>query len=98
MKTKSPQLDWREGRRRRACDANRPAWAWRGVAEVLRRAFGVTDHPAHVSRLLHAVRQSVQRPRTQAAQRDAAAIAAWWRERWPALEKKRPTKGGPLSG
>jgi transposase len=47
------------------------------VAEVIRRTFGVTYHPAHVSRLLHAVRQSVQRPRTQAAQRDTAAIQAW---------------------
>jgi transposase len=167
MKTKSPQLDWREGRRRRTWElkeqgwkqqdsaaalgvtagaisqwlkrgreqgvealrrppapgrqprltseqlAQLPAlvergpeaygfrgqvWTCRRVAEVLRRTFGVTSHPAHVSRLLHAVRQSVQRPRTQAAQRDAAASAAWWRERWPALEKKRPTKGGPLSG
>ncbi|SRR5260221_388858 len=167
MKTKSPQLDWREGRRRRAWElkeqgwkqqdiaaalgvtagaisqwlkrgreqgvealrrhpapgrqprltseqlAQLPAlvergpeaygfrgqvWTCRRVAEVIRRTFGVTYHPAHVSRLLHAVRHSVQRPRTQATQRDAAAIAAWWRERWPALEKKRPTKGGPLSG
>jgi transposase len=70
---------------------------WR-VAEVIRRAFGVTYHPAHVSRLLHALRQSVQRPVARAAQRDEAAIAAWWRERWPALKKKPPTKAGPSSG
>jgi transposase len=167
MKTKSPQLDWREGRRRRAWElkeqgwkqqdiaaalgvsagavsqwlkrarehgvealrrhpapgrqprltsvqlAQLPAlvergpeaygfrgqvWTCRRVAEVIRRTFGVTYHPAHVSRLLHAVRHSVQRPHTQATQRDAAAIQAWWRERWPALEKKWPTKAEPLSG
>jgi transposase len=68
------------------------------VAEVIRRTFGVGYHPAHVSRLLHALRHSVQRPRTRATQRDAAASQAWWQERWPALEKKRATKGAPSSG
>jgi transposase len=73
-------------------------WTCKRVAEVIRRTFGVSYHPAHVSRLLHAVRHSVQRPVARATQRNEAAIAAWWRERWPALEKKRPTKGVPLSG
>jgi transposase len=73
-------------------------WTCQRVAEVIRRTFGVTYHPAHVSRLLHAVRHSVQQPRTRAAQRNAAAIQAWWRERWPALEKKRAPKGAPSSG
>jgi transposase len=73
-------------------------WTCKRVAEVIRRTFGVSYHPAHVSRLLHAVRHSVQRPRTRATQRNEAAIQAWWRERWPALEKKRPTKGAPSSG
>jgi transposase len=167
MSTKKPQLDWREGRRRRAWELKQQGWkqsaiaaalgvtpgavsqwlkrareagvdalrrhpapgprpkltaeqlaqvpalldhgpeayGFRGqvwtckrVAEVLRRTFGVAYHPAHVSRLLHAMRHSVQQPRPRAAQRDEAAIAAWWRERWPALEKRRPTKGGPSSG
>lgn len=73
-------------------------WTCQRVAEVIRRTFGVMYHPAHVSRLLHAVRHSVQRPVERAAQRDAAAIAAWWRDRWPALEKKRPTISAPSSG
>jgi transposase len=73
-------------------------WTCQRVAEVIRRTFGVSYHPAHVSRLLPAVRHRVQRPRTRATQRNEAAIQAWWRERWPALEKKRPTKGAPASG
>ena len=73
-------------------------WTCRRVAAVIRRAFGVTYHPAHVSRLLHAVGHSVQRPIERATQRDEAAIRAWWQERWPALEKKRPPKGAPSSG
>ena len=73
-------------------------WTCKRVAEVIRRTCGVTYHPAHVSRLLHAVRQRVQQPVQRATQRDAAAIQAWWRERWPAWEKKRPTKGAASSG
>src|SRR5260370_28234277 len=73
-------------------------WTCKRVAEVIRRTFGVTYHPAHVNRLLHALHHRVQRPVTRATQRNAAAIAAWWQERWPALEKKRPTKDGPSSG
>ena len=73
-------------------------WTCRRVADVIRRTFGVAYHPAHVSRLLHAIRHSVQRPVERATQRDEAAIAAWWQERWPALEKKRPRKGAPSSG
>ena len=73
-------------------------WTCQRVAEVIRRTFGVTYHPAHVSRLLHAARQSVQQPVQRATQRNELAIQAWWRERWPALEKKRATKGAPSSG
>jgi len=47
-------------------------WTCQRVAEVIRRTFGVRYHPAHVSRLLHTVRQRVQRPRARATQRDEA--------------------------
>jgi transposase len=70
-------------------------WACQRVAEVNRQTYGVSYHPAHVSRLLHAAHHSVQRPR---APRNEAAIQAWWRERWPALEKKPPRKAAPSSG
>jgi transposase len=73
-------------------------WTCQRVAEVIRRTYDVTYHPAHVSRLLHAVRHSVQRPRTRATQRNEEAIQAWWQERWPALEKKRSQKSAPSSG
>jgi transposase len=167
MSTKEPQLDWREGRRRRAWElkergwkqqdiaaalgvtpgavsqwlkrareqgveglrrhpapgrqprlsaeqlAELPAlvqagaeaygfrgqvWTCQRVAEVIRRTSGVSYHPAHVSRLLHAVRHSVQQPRTRATQRNERAIQAWWQDRWPELEKKRAPKDGPSSG
>jgi transposase len=36
-------------------------WTCERVAEVIRREFGVSYHPAHVSRLLKALRHSLQR-------------------------------------
>jgi transposase len=86
-------------------------WTCQRVAEVMRRPFGVTHGPSGprqpaaagpaAQRPASSVQRpasSVQRPVTRATQRNAAAIAAWWQERWPALEKKRPTKDGPSSG
>lgn len=73
-------------------------WTCQRIAELIGRTFGVRYHPAHVSRLLHALRHSVQRPVARATQRDEAAIRAWWQERWPALEKKPPTKTVPSFG
>jgi transposase len=73
-------------------------WTCQRVAEVIRRRFGVAYHPAHVSRLLHALRHSVQQPVARKTQRNEQAIQAWWQERWLALEKKRAPKAAPSSG
>jgi len=73
-------------------------WTCKRVAEVIRRTFGVSYHPAHVYKLLTSLEHSVQRPVDRATQRDEDAIAAWWRERWPALKKKQPKRGARLSG
>jgi len=72
-------------------------WTTKRVASVIRKEFGVSYHPAHVSRLLRFIGWSVQKPIRRATQRDEAAIAAWQTERWPALEKKgagRAAHGG----
>jgi transposase len=78
------------------------AWGFRGdrwtrerVADVLRREFGVTYHPAHISRLLAGWGFSVQKPQRQAIQRDEAAIRAWREQRFPAVEKRGRTKVAP---
>jgi transposase len=80
------------------------AWGFRGdrwtrerVGEVLRREFGVSYHPAHLSRLLARWGQSVQKPQRQAVQRDEAAIAAWRQQQWPAAEKRGRAKAGSCS-
>jgi transposase len=41
---------------------------------VIRREFGVSYHPSHVSRLLKALRQSLQKPKRRAFQRNEEAI------------------------
>ncbi len=73
-------------------------WTTKRIAAIIKELFGVSYHPAHVSRLVRALGQSVQLPVTQATQRDEAAIAAWHAERWPALKKRPKQKGERLSG
>lgn len=62
-------------------------WTCSRVAEVIRGEFGVSYHPAHVSRLLKALRQSLQKPQRRANQRDEEAIEHWKEETWPSLKK-----------
>jgi transposase len=63
------------------------AWTCERVAIVIRREFGVSYHPAHVSRLLKALRHSLQKPQRRANQRDEEAIEHWKEKRWPRLKK-----------
>jgi transposase len=64
-------------------------WTCERVALVIRKEFGVSYHPAHVSRLLKALRQSLQKPQRRANQRDEEAIEHWKEKRWPQLKKGR---------
>jgi transposase len=64
-------------------------WTCERVATVIRREFGVSYHPAHVSRLLKALRQSLQKPQRRANQRDEEAIEHWKETKWPSLKKGR---------
>jgi transposase len=62
-------------------------WTCERVATVIGREFGVSYHPAHVSRLLRALRQSLQKPQRRANQRDEEAIDNWKEKKWPSLKK-----------
>jgi transposase len=73
-------------------------WTWKRVGAVIRSTFGVTSHPAHISRLLHRLGSSLQQPIERATQRDEVARRGWWQQRWPALNKRRPTRPGSSSG
>ena len=62
-------------------------WTCERVATVIRKEFGVSYHPAHISRLLKALGLSLQKPARRANQRDEEAIERWKEERWPSLKK-----------
>jgi len=62
-------------------------WTCERVATLIRREFGVSYHPAHVSRLLKKLRLSLQKPERRADQRDEEAIEHWKEHRWPSLKK-----------
>lgn len=62
-------------------------WSTARVAELIKRQFGVSYHPAHISRLLRQINYSVQIPIERASQRNEQAIETWKTESWPALKK-----------
>ena len=72
-------------------------WTCSRVAQVIQREFRVKYHPAHVSRILKDLGWTPQKPIRRAKQRKEAEIQRWQDERWPALKKRRPKKGAPLS-
>jgi transposase len=67
-------------------------WTRTRIAVVIRVEFGISYHPAHISRVCQAIRWSPQKPARRARQRDEVAIAHWRDETWPAIKKgQRPS-------
>jgi transposase len=64
-------------------------WTSKRVAVLIKKQFGIEYHPDHVGRILKQLGWTVQKPLKRAAQRDAAAVAAWQEERWPEIKKSR---------
>lgn len=63
-------------------------WSCGRVAKLILWRFGVSYHPAHVSRILRNLRISPQKPVRRANQRDEAAIEHWKSEHWPEVKKE----------
>lgn len=72
-------------------------WTTRRVAAVIKRAFEVSYHPAHVSRLLRQIGWTLQKPIRRASQRDEAKVTAWREQDWPALQAKRRRSSAQFS-
>ena len=53
----------------------------------IRKEFGISYHPAHISRLVRALGLSLQKPMRRANQRDEEAIKRRKEERRPELKK-----------
>ncbi len=62
-------------------------WTCPRVGWLIQRQFGVHYHPAHVSRLLHGLGFSPQKPTRRAVERDEERIRAWIEQDWPRVKK-----------
>lgn len=71
-------------------------WTTPRIADLIRTRLGVTYHPDHVGRLLHALGWTPQKPERRALQRDEAAIARWNAREWLRV-KKTPRGWAPTS-
>lgn len=63
-------------------------WTCPRVAQVLLSRFKVDYHVDHLSRLLHALGFSPQKPERRAIERNEKAIRRWIKVDWPAIKKK----------
>jgi transposase len=63
-------------------------WTCKRVAEIIRRHYGVSYHPSHVSRILQWLGWSLQKPKRRAKQRNEDEIREWLEEKWPKIKKK----------
>jgi transposase len=64
-------------------------WTLTRIAALIAREFQVHYHPRYLERPLKAHGFSVQRPATQARERDELVIAVWPKREWVALKKRR---------
>jgi len=71
------------------------AWTCPRVVELVKREFGASYHPAHMSRILKSLGLTPQKPVRRAAQRDEAVIKRWRTERWPEVKRSRRARGAP---
>lgn len=67
-------------------------WTSPMVARVIEEEFSITYHPAHVSRILHDIGFSVQRPKKTLAKADKGAQSRWIRYNYPRIKKKQGAK------
>lgn len=71
---------------------NSGVWTCSMVSRVIKEEFSISYHPAHVSRILHELRFSVQRPQKILARADKTLQSRWIRCRYPELKKKPKAK------
>jgi transposase len=63
-------------------------WTCARVAEVVRKRIRVKYHPGHLSRILHDLGFSPQKPRQVAREQDPEAVERWRKHDWPRIKKK----------
>ena len=68
-------------------------WTIPMVARVIEEEFSISYNPAHVSRILHDIRFSAQRPGKTLAKADKDLQSRWVRYKHPNIKKKPGAKG-----
>ena len=71
-------------------------WTTQRIAAVIENELGVKYHRNHVSKLLHQLGWSHQKPESRAVERDEDDIERWKRKVWPRV-KKTPRAWVPTS-
>jgi transposase len=64
-------------------------WTCPRVARLIENLFGVNYHAHHVSKLLHSLGWTPQKPQRIAKERNEKEIRRWIKEEWPRIKKKR---------
>ena len=62
-------------------------WTQARVRKIIKQEFGVSYHQNYISRLLHDLGWSVQKPDPRAMERDEELIQAWLSKDWPRIKK-----------
>jgi transposase len=70
-----------------ACGFPTEQWTQARVQKVIEREFGVHYHRDYISRLLHSLGWSVQKPDPRAIERDEELIRTWLKKDWPRIKK-----------
>ena len=65
-------------------------WTRQRVAQLIKDHFGLEHHLSHISRILHNLGFSLQKPRRRDYRQDGASVAQWKQKTLPKL-KKSPT-------
>lgn len=63
-------------------------WSQERVCQLIEQKFGVSHHPAHVSRILAKIGFTRQKPKRKDYRRDANEVSKWYSERLPKAQKK----------
>jgi transposase len=71
-------------------------WTTQRIAALIEKRFGVKYHRNHISKLLHQLGWSHQKPERRSLERNEVAIDQWKRTVWPAV-KKTPQGWQPTS-
>ena len=72
----------------RAAGFSTELWTLPRVQQVIQREFGVQYHVGHLSRVMHDLGFSPQKPARRAREQDEEAVQAFRDEGWPAAKKK----------